>query len=100
MDGTERVVRESRYFWHPGRRTLRMLGIGEDGRLSEGALHVDGDTLVFEYAAHTPEESTELLERWRFADDGTVEQKMWSEAENGERVLLLECSSHQRGEPR
>lgn len=97
-DGSQRAVTDSCYYWHPGRRTLLMIGIGEDGRLSEGTLHFDGDTLVFEYAVHTPEGSTDLHERWRFIDDGTVEQSLWSEAEDGERSLVLECVSRQRGE--
>jgi hypothetical protein len=99
-DGNERVVTELRYFWHPGRRTLRMLGIGEDGRLSDGTLRLEEDTLVFDYAMHTPGGSTSVLERWQFKADGTFEQKLWTVADDGIRTLALEGISRPSGEPR
>lgn len=98
-DGTQEAIEDSYYFWHPGRRTLRMLGIGEDGRLCEGALHLEEDTLVLDYAAHTTEGSTEFHERWRFTDDGIVEQRLWTVAGDAERSLVFECSSRRREEP-
>lgn len=89
-DGTENLVYEGLYGWHPGEKKIVFREQSAFGSLVDGEVKPEGDTLVFSWRQHSAKGVVEYRETFRFPDNNSYVTEVYRKTENGWERFTLE----------